>query len=349
MNRRDILRTSIAATLLGALAPLPAHAARRKDSGKILRPRRLSKGDTVGLIAPASNVSEDETIRYAGDVIRSLGFKLQEGKYLYQRNQYLAGTDRERAADVNAMFADKNVDAIFCIRGGYGTTRILPYLDYDVIRDNPKVFLGFSDITGILIAMHVKTGLVSIHGRSASNYSDYTLAEFKKVLVDPTARTIIGRPPPIETREGLVERQNRVTTFAGGTATGRLIGGNLSLIAALMGTPFEPEFDNRILFLEDVYEAPYRVDRMLTQLWLAGKLQQLAGIVFGKFTQTDDYEGNTFSIEEVIRMRCEPLGVPTIRGLMIAHVRDQTFVPLGINAKLDADSGTLQLLEPAVL
>lgn len=216
-----------------------------------------------------------------------------------------------------------------------------------MIKANPKVFLGFSDITGILNAMHMKTGLVTIHGRSASNYSDYTLAEFRKVLVNPSQHTRIGEPPAFDGREGKVERDNRITTIAGGSATGRLIGGNLSLIAALMGTPFEPDTRGRILFLEDVHEAPYRIDRMLTNMWLAGKFEHVAGIALGKFTDAD-YDGNTFSLEEVFRMRFESLGVPVVRGLMIGHIRDQTYVPLGINARLDGDKGTLELLEAAV-
>jgi muramoyltetrapeptide carboxypeptidase len=343
-----MLRNSIAASLLGVLAPVASGTARADDAGGILRPGRLRKGDTVGLIAPASSVAEDEGIRYAGDVVRSLGFKLKEGEHLYERQQYLAGSDADRAADVNAMFADSDVDAIFCLGGGYGTPRILPYLDYDRIAANPKVFLGFSDITGILNAMHTKTGLVTFHGRSASNYSDYTLAEFRKVLVNPSKRTRIGAPPVFEGREGKVERENRITKISGGAATGRLVGGNLSLIAALMGTPYEPDTRGRILFLEDVHEAPYRIDRMLTNMWLAGKFDDVAGIALGKFTDAD-YDNNTFSLEEVFRMRFESLGVPVVRGLMIGHIKDQTYVPLGVNAKLDADAGTLELLEPAVV
>ena len=348
MNRRQILQTSIAAALSGAASMVPLSATYAASGHKIRKPRRLTAGDTVGLIAPASNVSENETIRFAGDVIRSLGFSVKEGEHLYHRNQYLAGSDKDRAADVNRMFGDDEVDAIFCIRGGYGTPRILPYLDYDLIANNPKVFLGFSDNTAILAAMHVKSGLVGFHGINAGqNFSDYTLAEFKKILMNPSPTTFIGRPPAIEAREGYVEKTNRITRITGGTATGHLIGGSLSLIVTLIGTPYEPDFRGSILFLEDTDEAPYRIDRMLTQLWLAGKLQQAAGIAFGKFTKADD-DGNTFSIEEVIRMRCEPLGVPVIRGLMIGHVKDQTVVPIGLQAKLDADAGTLQLLEAAV-
>ena len=317
-------------------------------SGAILKPKRLAPGNTIGLIAPASSSLEDEGIRFSIDLIRSLGFKVKQGAHVFDREQYLAGDDRARADDVNRMFADDSVDAIFCLRGGYGTSRILPYLDYDLIGKNPKVLLGMSDITGILSAIHVKTGVVGFHGPNASgNFSDYALSEFKKVLVDPTPTTEIGTAPPFDEREGRIEYRNRLTHINGGVAQGRLIGGNLTLISVLMGTEYEPDFRDRIVFLEDVHEAPYRIDRMLTQLRLAGKLQQAAGIVFGKFTDSET-DGNTFSLEEVMRDRTADLGIPVVRGLMIGHIDDQTTVPIGINAELNGDTGILRLLEPAV-
>ena len=346
MNRRDLLRTSVAAALTGAMGLGPSAAIAAADG--ILKPRRLAAGNTIGLVAPAGPSADDESVRFSIELLESFGFRVRQGKHIFERDQYLAGDDRDRAADVNAMFADDDIDAIFTLRGGYGTQRILPLLDYDVIRANPKVFIGSSDITGILIAMHEKTGLVGFHGPSAGgNYSDYALGEWRKVVWQPAERTRIGAAPPIERRPGLVERKNRITRFAGGAAEGRLIGGNLTIISTLMGTPYEPDFRDRIIFVEDVNEAPYRIDRMLTQLWLAGKLQHAAGIAFGKFTKTED-DGNTFSIEEIIQRRCASLGIPVVGGLMIGHIADKTTVPMGIRARLDADAGTLELLEPAV-
>jgi muramoyltetrapeptide carboxypeptidase len=343
------MQSVVAAALAGNLALARAEASPDARPSAILRPRRLAKGDTIGLVAPASNAYEDEDIRLAIDIVKSLGFEVKQGAYLFARSQYLAGTDRQRADDVNRMFADDDVDAIFCLRGGYGTPRMLPYLDYETIAAKPKVLLGYSDITGILTAIHVKTGLVGFHGPIAlQNFTDYTLSEFRKVLMRPSARTRIAAPPPFEAGEGRVDAENRLTRIAGGTARGRLLGGNLTLICSLMGTEFEPDFRNRILFLEDVGEAPYRVDRMLTQLSLANRLQQVAGIAFGKFTDTGGSGGNTFSIEEVLRDRCGDLGVPVVRGLMIGHVEDQTVVPVGIEAELNADDASLHLLEEAV-
>lgn len=346
MNRRHAIQSTMAALIASGTVNLNLTAA--ESVASTLKPARLRKGQTVGIVAPASNVDENEETRFAIDVVQSFGFRVKLGEHIYSRTQYLAGTDRERAGDVNAMFADSNVDAIFCLRGGYGTPRILPYLDYDVIKGNPKILLGYSDITALLLAIHKMTGLIGYHGPIArQNFSDYTLSEFKRVLFNPKSKTVIGSPPPFESREGYVDDENRITRFVGGKARGKLVGGNLSLLTALLGTPYEPEFEQRILFLEDVGESAYSIDRMLTQLWLAGRLQQVAGIVFGKFTDSEN-SGNSYSIEEVVRMRCEPLSVPTIRGLMFGHVDDQTVVPVGVNAELDADAGTLTLLESAV-
>lgn len=359
MHRRNLMKSLLAAPLLGAASASvsartgPALSVTAdysaSESEELLRPKRLERGMTVGLVTPASNAWEDEDIRFASDVVKSLGFRVKEGANLYQRTQYLAGPDAARAQDFNAMFADPEVDAVFCLRGGYGTPRILPMLDYDNIRSNPKVLLGYSDITALLNAIYRCSGVMTFHGPiAAQNYTDYTLAEYQKVLVHGERPVPLGAPPPFESAPGRVERKNRITRFAGGRARGRLIGGNLTLMASLVGTPFEPDYRDKILFLEDVGEPPYRVDRMLTQLWLAGKLQQVAGIAFGKFTEADT-DGNTFSIEHVLRERCAGLGVPVVRGLMIGHVEDQTVVPVGAMAELDGDAGTLVLRDRVVV
>ncbi|MFT6056877.1 MAG: muramoyltetrapeptide carboxypeptidase [Pseudohongiellaceae bacterium] len=314
----------------------------------VVKPKRLRPGMTVGLVTPASNVPEDQDLHTAMDLVRSLGFNAKPSPNLFSRTQYLAGTDKERADDLNAMFADTDVDAIFCVRGGYGSGRLLRYLDYDTIAANPKVIMGYSDITAILNAIYVRTGLVTFHGPIAGgNFSDYTYDQYRRVLIEPTSNTRIGEPPEFEKSPGVVDWENRLTSIVSGTAEGHLIGGNLSLMVTLLGTPYEPNFEGAILFLEDVSEPPYSVDRMLTHLWMAGKLEQVAGIVLGKFSD-DGYDSNTFSMEEVLRGRFEPLGIPALRGAMIGHIEDKTVVPLGIRARLDADAGSLTLLEVAV-
>jgi muramoyltetrapeptide carboxypeptidase len=346
-TRRSFLGAAGALALASARPARSAPAPGTGGRATLEKPARLEPGMTVALVAPASNVAENEDLEAALDLVRSLGFRARPSPNLRRRRQYLAGTDAERAADLNAAFADPAVDAIFCLRGGYGSARLLPRLDYAAIAANPKVLLGYSDITALLNAIRLRTGLVTFHGPIAGqNFSPYTHEEYRRVLVAGEAGRIAA-PPPIEPRPGFVERENRLTRIVPGRADGPLVGGNLTLLVHLLGTPFEPDFEGAILFLEDVDEPPYSVDRMLTHLWLSGRLERVAGIAFGKFTEAD-YDGNTLSIEEVLRDRCEPLGIPTLRGLMIGHVEDQTVVPLGVRARLDVDAGTLALLEAAV-
>lgn len=318
----------------------------------ILKPKRLQKGHTIGLVAPASPGSEDEMIRAAVETIQSFGFNVKEGPHLYCRNAYLAGSDEDRAADLNAMFADDSVDGIITLGGGYGSSRILPALDYANIRRHPKVLLGYSDITALLNGINIQTGLITFHGPIANQtFPPYSVEEFKKVLMNPQPETIIGMAPKFEATEGSVERKNRLTRITSGKVSGRLVGGNLSLMAHLTGTPYSPDYENKILFLEDVGESTYTIDRYLTQLWLSGNLHKVKGIVFGKFTdcKTNASWAKQFTIEEILISRCKPLGIPVLRGLMIGHIEDQTVVPVGCEAELDVDNGTLRLLEPAVI
>ena len=346
VTRRRLIKAAGGFAALGNIGILPPTAL--AQGVQTDKPDRLRAGATVGLVTPASNVPENEDLLAAMDLVRSLGFEAKAAPNLRRRKQYLAGSDQQRADDLNGMFADDEVDAIFCVRGGYGSGRLLRDLDYRTIANNPKILMGYSDITAILNAIHVKTGMVTYHGPIAGdNFSSYTYEQFQRILMEPRQVTRIAQPPAFVEQPGVVERKNRLTPIVPGRAEGKLIGGNLSLLVTLLGTPYEPDFDGAILFLEDISEPPYSVDRMLTHLWLTGHLERTAGIVFGKFTD-DDYDSNTLSMEQVLRERCEPLGIPTLRGAMIGHVEDQTVVPIGVNARLDVDEGTLKLLEPAV-
>jgi muramoyltetrapeptide carboxypeptidase len=302
------------------------------------------------VVAPAYTVGEDDRIRIGIETVESLGFRAKPGQHLFRRHGYFAGTDEERAADLNAMFADPEVDGIICLRGGYGASRTLPHLDFDLIRRNPKALIGYSDITSLLNPIQKLTGLVTFHGPIADQkYTPYTLAQFQKVVQTPAAPAALAAPPPFETSPGQVERQNRIATLVPGTARGRLVGGNLTLLAHLAGTPYAPDYAGAIVFFEDVQETVHRIDRMLTQLWLTGSLQQAAGIVFGKFTEipasTSTFQ---FSLEQVLADRARAVGIPAVRGLMIGHVEDQATLPIGCKVELDADARTLTLLEPAV-
>jgi len=317
----------------------------------LLRPRRLAPGQTVGLVAPSSAPNEPEHIRFAVETLESLGFRVRPGAHLFDRDGYLAGADAARAADLNAMFADDAVDAVWCVRGGYGASRILPLLDYDRVRQTPKALIGFSDITALHMALHTQAGLVSLHGPVAWRaFTPYTLGECRRVLFETTVPVRVAGPPPFERREGQLDRENRVTTLVPGVARGRLVGGNLCLMAHLTGTRYAPDLRGAILFLEDVDEPYYRIDRFLTQLWLSGSLDGVAGVAFGKFTRCEPSASFVQNrvLEDILAERCRGLGVPAVSGLMIGHVDDQATLPIGCVAELDADAGTLTLLEAGV-
>ncbi len=303
------------------------------------------------MVAPSAAPNEPERIRFALDTLESLGFKVKPGAHLFDRDGYLAGSDAARAADINAMFADDGVDAIWCVRGGYGASRILPGLDYALIGQHPKALIGYSDITALHMAIHRHVGLVTFHGPVAFRaFTPYSLAELRRVLWAPEAPVRLGAPPPFERAQGRLDWENRVATLVPGRARGRLLGGNLCLMSHLCGTPYFPDLRGAILFLEDVEEAYYRIDRMLTQLWLSGALAGIAGVAFGKFTNCDPsaFFLQNRPLEEILAERCRGLGVPAVSGLMIGHIEDQTTLPVGCLAELDADAGTLTLLEPGV-
>jgi muramoyltetrapeptide carboxypeptidase len=351
-NRRNLLKALIASAVSVAMVPYAQGNDRAVNTMQPImahKPARLRAGQTIGLIAPGSNAWEDEEIRFAMDILKSFGFKVKSGQHLMQRSGYLAGGDRERAADINQMFADKEVHSIFCLRGGYGSPRLLPYLDYALIKQNPKVLLGYSDVTALLNAIYARCDLVTFHGPIAKqNFSDYTLARFKEVLFNPQAPIDLAMPPPFAAREGQAEQENRLITVSPGQASGVLIGGNLSLMVKLVGSPYEPDYQGKLLFLEDVEEAPYRIDGMLTHLTLAGRLDKVAGVVFGKCTDCDATSPPSFSIEHVLKDRLGSLGVPVLSGVMIGHVEDMATIPIGVMATLDASAKRLVLNEAGV-
>jgi len=304
------------------------------------------------MVAPSAAPNEPERIRFAIDTVESLGFKVKPGAHLYDRDGYLAGSDAARAADLNAMFADDGVDAIWCVRGGYGASRILPALDYALMQQKPKALIGYSDITALHMAIHRHAGLVTFHGPVAFRaFTPYSLGELKRVLWTGETPVRLGGPPPFERTEGRVDWENRVATLVPGKARGRLLGGNLCLMSHLCGTPYFPDLRGAILFLEDVEEAYYRIDRMLTQLWLSGALAGVTGVAFGKFTSCDPsaFFLQNRPLEDILAERCRALGVPAVSGIMVGHIEDQTTLPVGCLAELDADAGTLTLLEPGVV
>ena len=344
MIDRRLFTSALAFSFLGAAATSQAVIPRPR---RVIKPKRLEEGSTVGMVLPASNTMEADNIAYAREQLEALGFRVVLGRHVHDRHGYFAGTDRDRAADINRMFTDPKVDGIVCYTGGWGTPRILPLLDYETIARNPKVFVGFSDVTALLNAIYQRTGLVTFHGPVAiSTFTPYSVENFRQVVMSDDAAGVL--PQPEKRPNELVDRTNRIIRLAPGKATGRLAGGNLTLLAATMGTPYEIDTTGSILFLEDVDEDVYRIDRMLTQLALAGKFDRAAGVVFGRCTGCSS-RASGFSLEDVLRDRFGSLPIPVISGLSFGHIENKLTLPVGILATLDAGAGTLSLDEAAVV
>ena len=326
----------------------------------LVKPSRLRSGDTIGLVTP-SHYATEEQLRASVNNLAKLGFRAKFTPNMLVRKGYLAGTDAQRADDINRMFADEAVAGILCVTGGYGTTRLLPYLDYDLIRQHPKPLIGFSDITGLLYGLYSRAGLVGFHGPVGdSDFNEFTTHYFRSVLMEPT-EALVYEPPEGLTPEALVPLYlagQEVTisspvrrTLAPGSAEGELVGGNLSLVTALCGTAYDIDFRDKLVFLEDVGESPYHIDRMLTQLRLApDKLTVAAGVVLGLFTNCEaEDETTSLSLEEVLHDRLADLEIPVLYGLTFGHVRRNATLPFGGRARLDADAQTLRLVESVVI
>lgn len=315
----------------------------------LLKPKALQPGDTVGLIAPASYTFDLWKLDDAARRVEALGLKAKLGKHVRGRRGFLSGTEDERLEDFHSMFADREVAGVFCLQGGYGTPRLLDRIDYDLVRRNPKILLGYSDITGLHLAIHRKCGLVTFHGPNMiGNLPPWSLELLKKALFTPAPIGEVTNPE----EEDPLNREFPVRTVAPGTARGRITGGNLTLIASTMGTPYEIETKGRILFLEDTGEAPYRVDRMLVQLRLAGKLQEASGIVFGTCTDCAPSRSGfelSLSLSEVLDELLGSLGKPVLAGLLFGHTKEKATIPIGVEAELDAGAKRLTILEAATI
>lgn len=305
----------------------------------LLKPPVLKAGDTVGLITPSTYVNDPDQIATAERTVQYFGLKMKMGRNVRKQTGYVGGTIAERVSDLHDMFRDPEVKAVFTIRGGYGSGQLLDNIDYDLIRRNPKIFIGYSDITAMHLAIHQKTGLVTFHGPvTLSKFTGYTQEHFRKALFDAKPIGTVTNPPSSDP----LRPAHSLRTVKPGKARGRLIGGNLSLIASLMGTPYEIDTRGKILFIEDVDEQPYSIDRMLTQLRLAGKLRNAAGIIFGECLDCKprDYKpsfNSTFSLGQVVDNILGELNIPVLSGLTIGHTEDQLTLPLGMMAALDAD------------
>ena len=313
----------------------------------LIKPPKLQMGDLIGLITPASPVFEPSEVRQGVNALQKLGFRVQVGKKVGSKWGYLAGSDQERAQDLMDMFMDDEVRAIVALRGGYGTVRLLPYLDYDEIRKHPKILLGYSDITSLHLAIHKLAGIVTYHGPVAlSTFNEYSTRYVLKTLTQTEPVGEIEDAPEALPLTLPAQKQETV-------ATGPLVGGNLTLITATLGTQYEIDTEGKIFFLEEVGEEPYSIDRMLTQLQQAGKLRQAKGIILDRCAkcQPAEYKPafyNTLSVEEIIQDRLGDLGVPVLYGLSLGHVADKPVLPLGIMASVDFSRGKIAIIESAV-
>jgi len=339
LSRRSLLKTAALGPFISSFtAPIVT-----------IKPPRLRSGDTVGLVCPAAPAYSRETVQITIESLAAMGLKTKLSPHFYDRYGYLGGTDANRAADVNAMFADPDVQLVMAMHGGWGCARILPLLNYDVIRQNPKLLIGYSDITALLLGVYAKTGLVTMHGpEGAATWNSFTTERFRRLLMEGEALTYEN---PTDKGNTLAQTDDRIFTIRSGTARGQLAGGNLTVLSHLIGSPYLPDWRGKILFIEDVHEAIYSVDRMLTHLKLAGILGQVAGVVFGKCTKchpsSDSY--GSLTLEDVLTEHLGPLNVPVYAGAMIGHIADKFTIPIGINAEIDAHKGTIRLLEPAVM
>lgn len=339
-SRRRFLSTTVAGAA-GLALPVAA-------SPVLIKPPRLREGDLVGLLAPGGAM-DDAQIERAVRNIESMGLRVRLGDNVRLRRGNYAGTPAQQVADLHAMFLDRDVRAIWSGRGGSGSALLLPLLDYSLIRRNAKALVGFSDTTALHLAIQRHAGVVTFHGPSGiSTFSAYSVEHLRRALMEPAAPRVVT---------GALENDALSATrphflpkvIRGGVATGVLAGGNLATLASLVGTPYAPRLRGAIVFLEDVAEPPYRVNRMLTQLVQSGSLAGVAGVMLGIFTRSDVPAGEaTLSLEETLVDRLEPLGIPVRYGFSFGHIAHHFTIPLGIRARMDADAGTLTLLEGGV-
>lgn len=330
------------------MAGLPLTPAFANDKSelakKIILPKSIQKGDKIGIISPSAATADKIQFDFAKETMEALGFEVQFGENLKNRRGHLAGRDEERAEDLNRMFADPEIKAIICIRGGSGAARILPLIDYKTIQRNPKPLLGYSDITALHNAIHAKTGLITFHGPNGTgswnsfNVRQFENMFFKKELVTFENELVKG--------DDLIVKQNRIQTIRPGKVSGKIIGGNLTVLTALSGTPYLPDFKNAILFIEDIGEDPYKIDRMMSTLMLNGTLSQIKGFIFGQCTDCNPSGGyGSLTLDDILEDYILPLNIPAYKGAMIGHVPRQFIVPVGSQVEMDADTGTFKLLD----
>lgn len=344
MDRKDFIKLIAAGSSVFAV-PTILTSKNRATPASTLKPRRVKRGDVAAIVSPAGSVIASTDIEDAIAAVKKLGLIPKLGKNVGSRWGYLGGRDTERLTDLHDAFNDPQVNVIFPIRGGYGSSRLLPMIDFDLIKKNPKAFIGYSDNTSLIVSMNQFSGLVTFYGPNAlSDWTPYTQDNWKKVLMENNPAGIFNQPT---SRQSLDDEAGYLT-ISKGTTRGQLLGGNLSLLIQTLGTEWEIDTRGKIIFFEDVNESAYKIDRMLTHLWLARKLQDAAGFAIGYITKVKQY-GESIDIVDVIRDRFEPLGKPCYVGLTTGHISNILTLPLGVEVELNADKGYLKAVESAVL
>ncbi len=354
MNRRNFSRVLIAAPAIASSLSAVGRPAGVAALGtqSIIKLPRLKAGDLVGLIAP-SGVVDDAVIEKSVKNLESFGMRVKVSANIRAVRGGYAGTVEQRAQDFHAMFLDQDVKAIWAARGGSGCIQLLPKIDFSLLRKHPKILIGYSDVTALLLAIYQRAGLITFHGPVASStFSDYSMAELSAALMEPQSRRVISMPADNNAennQRALLEPQFLRRTMREGVATGRLLGGNLSMLSALIGTPYGVDFSGSLLFLEEISEAPYRVDRMLTQLSQSGGLKNVAGAMLGVFQKCSAPEGEaSLTLAEVVDDHFATLAVPSVYGYSFGHIAQQFTIPVGLRARLDTANASLTLLESPV-
>lgn len=335
MKRRDFIK--YAGIGLGTVSvPFQQKKSEFFTQDTLIKPAKLKPGDTIALTAPAGIVYDESEFNRMQEELESMGLQVVFGEFVKERHGYFSGNDHQRALDLNRFFADPEVDAIMAVRGGWGCSRILPHLNFEMIREHPKIYCGFSDNTTLHLALRKYAGLISFHGpNGTSKWTELTRNSFRQVLMEGAMAEF--------------RSNSSVETLTGGTAEGPIIGGNLTILTTSIGTPYQPDLTGAILFIEDIGESVYKVDRMLTHLKSAGILDQINGFIFGRCTDCEEDSGNnSFTMMEVLRHHIQPLNIPAIYGADIGHEDDNFTIPVGIQGRLNAGSRTFELLERAV-
>ncbi len=337
MKRRQFIKKTSLLTLSGL--SLSSFTYTKNNLVKILPPK-LKKGDTIALTAPAGAIFNTTYIEKIEKKLNGLGFKTIRGKTLFIQEGYLAGSDELRTNELHHFFKDPNIKAILAMRGGWGCARILNQLDYNLIKTHPKILMGYSDITSLLIAITNKTGLITYHGPMGySSWKEFSTRQMLNVLVE-------GKPFKMKNPSNY---QATLKTLTSGKAVGELIGGNLTVVTSLLGTHYEPNWQNKILFLEETSEEPYRIDRMLWQLKLAGVFDKINGCVLGAFNKCEPEEPQkSFTLDEVINQHFKNKKFPVYQGAAFGHIIPKFTLPLGLKVKINANDFYIELIEDSV-